>query len=88
MSRRHANILRAFAVWTVFVWVTRIRNIWGDTARSFGFKAIHTMLAVVSVIFAGACWWVVMQYRGRKAPGRDAALRDGHTPGGGERTIT
>ena len=67
MSRQHANILRAFALWTVFVWVTRIRNIWGDD-RSTGFKLVHTLLAVVSVAFAAACWWVVTQNRGRNAP--------------------
>ena len=75
MSRPHANILRAFAVWTVFVWVTRIRNIWGDD-RSFGFKAVHTVLAAVSVAFAAACWWVVTQYRGRNAPKTEAHVEE------------
>ncbi len=64
MTRLHANILRAFAAWTVFVWGVRIRNIWGDD-HSVGFKAVHSILAVVSVAFAVACWWVVTQNRGR-----------------------
>ena len=74
MSRAHANILRAFSLWTVFVWVTRIRNIWGDDSRSFGFQAVHTGLAVVSVAFAAACWWIVTQHRGRNAPERTSSV--------------
>jgi hypothetical protein len=74
MTRQHANILRAFSIWTVFVWVTRIRNIWGDE-HSTGFKVVHTVLALVSVAFAAACWWVVTQNRGRN-PGRRAQERD------------
>lgn len=70
MTRRHAHILRAFAIWTVFVWGTRIRNIWGDD-HSVGFKVVHSLLAAVSVAFAVACWWVVTQNRGRN-PGRRA----------------
>lgn len=70
MTRRHANILRAFALWTVFVWGTRIRNIWGDD-HSVGFKVVHSLLAGVSVAFAVACWWVVTQNRGRN-PGHRA----------------
>jgi hypothetical protein len=64
MTRQHANLLRAFSVWTVFVWATRLRNIWGDD-HSTGFKLIHSALAAVSVIFAVVCWWVVTQNRGR-----------------------
>lgn len=70
MTRSHANILRVFCLWTVFVWVTRIRNIWGDD-RSFGFKAVHTALAVISVVLAGAAWWVVTQNRGRNVGRRN-----------------
>jgi hypothetical protein len=52
MTRGQAVFLRAFSIWTIYVWVTRIWNIWGDEARSAGFKAVHTVLAVVSVTFA------------------------------------
>ena len=57
MSRRDAWIIRAAAIWTIYVWVTRIWNIWNDD-RGFGFKAVHTVLAVVSVAFAVAIWRV------------------------------
>jgi len=63
MSRRDALILRAAAVWTVWVWGTRIWNIWGDD-RGVGFKVVHTVLAVVSVAFAVAIWRIAG--RGRR----------------------
>lgn len=62
MNRRDALVLRAFAVWTVYVWATRIWNIWTDD-RSFGFKAVHTVLAVVSVLFAVVTWKIVSRNR-------------------------
>ncbi len=65
MSRVDALILRSAAVWTVFIWVTRIRNILGDETRSAGFKAVHTALAVVSVAFAVAIWGVASRSRKR-----------------------
>jgi hypothetical protein len=71
MTRKHANLLRAFSVWTVFVWVTRMRNIWGDD-HSTSFKLIHSALALVSIVFAIACWWVVTQNRGRNVGQREA----------------
>lgn len=65
MSRRDAIILRAAAAWTLFIWVTRIRNIVGDETRSAGFKAVHVALAVVSVAFAVAIWRVASRSRQR-----------------------
>lgn len=63
MNRRQALVIRAFAVWTVFVWVTFIRNIWGDGTKSFGFKAVHTAIALISVAFAAVAWMVIRQVR-------------------------
>ncbi len=65
MSRVDALILRSAAVWTVFIWVTRIGNILGDEARSVGFKAVHSGLAAVSVAFAVAIWGVASRSRRR-----------------------
>jgi len=65
MSRRDAIILRTAAVWTVFIWVTRIRNIIGDDTRSTGFKVIHSVLALVSVAFAIAILGVAARNRRR-----------------------
>ena len=65
MSRIDALILRSAAVWTIFIWVTRIRNILGDETRSTGFKAVHTILALVSVAFVVAILGVASRNRRR-----------------------
>ncbi len=65
MSRADALILRAAAAWTIFIWVTRIRNILGDETRSTGFKAVHVALALVSVAFAVAILGVASRNRRR-----------------------
>lgn len=64
-------ILRTAAAWTVFVWVTRIRNILGDhtPGHGFGFKAVHVVLAIVSVAFAVAIWAVASRNRKRARGG-------------------
>jgi hypothetical protein len=54
MSRRDAIVLRSFAAWTIYVWVTRLWNIWRDDARDVPFKVVHTVLAAVSLAFAAA----------------------------------
>ena len=66
MTRAQANLLRVFAVWTIWVWATRIWNIWTDD-QSAGFKAVHTILAVVSVALAVAALVVVSRVRRRPA---------------------
>ena len=65
MTRGQANLLRAFCIWTIYVWVTRMWTIWRDT-QSVGFKAVHTVLAVVSVAFAIAGLIVVSKVRRRQ----------------------
>jgi len=65
MTRGQANLVRAFSIWTVYVWVTRIWNIArGD--ESFGFKAVHSVLAIISVAFAVAVWVVISRVRRRQ----------------------
>ena len=58
-------MLRAFAVWTVWVWATRIWNILGDD-RSVGFKVVHSVLALISVAFAVVTWGIVRRARERR----------------------
>jgi hypothetical protein len=67
VSHREALVVRGFCVWTVWVWGTRLWNIWGDDARGVGFKAVHTVLAVVSIVFAIAVWRIVSRARARRA---------------------
>ncbi len=66
MSRSSRIVLRAFAIWTVYVWGTRIWNIVGDEARSTGFKAVHVVLAAVSIAFAVATWIIVQRTGSRE----------------------
>jgi hypothetical protein len=65
VTRRQALLLYVFAGWTVWVWGTRIWNIWGDDERETGFKVVHTVLAAVSVGLAVAAFLVVRQVRRR-----------------------
>lgn len=67
MSRRDALVIRAFAVWTVYVWVTRLWNLLRDSdpEHGFGFKAVHSLLALVSVAFAVVTWRIVSRNRAR-----------------------
>lgn len=64
MTRAEAVILRAAALWTVYIWVTRIVNILQDPGHTAQFKAVHSALAMVSVVFAVAIW--VVASRGRR----------------------
>jgi succinate-acetate transporter protein len=66
MSRRDTLLLRAAALWTLFVWGIFLRNLlFGDTDRSTGFKVVHSVLAVVSLAFAAAIWSVATRSRRR-----------------------
>lgn len=66
MNRREALVLRAFCVWTLYVWATRLWNILGDSERSTGFKVVHALLALVSVGFAVLAWRIVTRVRRRE----------------------
>jgi hypothetical protein len=57
--------LRVFAIWTIWVWSTRIWNIWTDD-QTADFKAVHTVLAVISVALAIAGLVVVSRVRRRQ----------------------
>lgn len=65
MTRRDAFVLRAFAVWTVFIWANRVWNLLGEDDRSAGFKLVHILLAAVSVAFAVVTWGIVRKVRDR-----------------------
>jgi hypothetical protein len=66
MNRREALVLRAFAVWTVYVWGTRIWNVVGDGEHDLSFKVVHVTLALVSIAFAVVAWRVVSTVRARE----------------------
>ena len=53
MSRRQSRILIAAAVWTLYVWISRIVIMSGQD-NSVGFKVVHGILAAVSIAFGVA----------------------------------
>jgi uncharacterized membrane protein len=70
MSRRAAKVLIAAGVWTLYVWVTRMWNIVQDD-RDFAFKAVHGVLAVISVAFGvavGVIGWRSLRSRPAEKP--------------------
>jgi hypothetical protein len=71
-SRARSNVLLAAAAWTVYVWVTRMWNIARDPDHDFGFKAVHGVLAVVSLAFAVAL--AIIGFRMRREAARPRQL--------------
>ena len=63
MSRTDALILRTAAAWTIFVWVTRIKNVF-DQGRGAGFVIVHVVLALISIAFAVGTFAIVRKERG------------------------
>ncbi|HZA84536.1 MAG TPA: hypothetical protein VFC13_24175 [Actinomycetes bacterium] len=70
--RTRSNLLLAAAAWTFYVWGTRMWNIASDPAHDLGFKAVHALLALVSVAFGVALAVVGLRMR-REAAGRRPA---------------
>jgi hypothetical protein len=73
--RNRANLLLAAAGWTLYVWGTRIWNILADPTRDFRFKAVHTLLALVSVAFAVALGVVGLRMRREAAASLTSSRR-------------
>ena len=53
LTRREAKLLVAAAAWTLYVWISRVMIMAGQDT-SAGFKAVHLLLAVVSLGFGVA----------------------------------
>jgi len=63
MSTRDRLWLRVTVGWTLFVWLVFTKNIVGDPKHSFGFKAVHVVLAIVSIVLAIGVWAVSSRNR-------------------------
>jgi hypothetical protein len=50
LTRRQSRILIAAAVWTLYVWISRLVIMSGQH-NSFGFNLVHGVLAAVSIAF-------------------------------------
>ena len=74
-TRARSTLLLAAAAWTIWVWATRIWNIAGDPAHDAAFKAVHSLLALVSIAFGVAIGVVGLRMR------REARAREIETAG-------
>ncbi|MGA2210870.1 MAG: hypothetical protein ABSH30_14675 [Acidimicrobiales bacterium] len=62
MSRRASLLLRASVIWTAWVWIVLVRNMVVGHF-SWSFKAIHILLAIVSLAFAVVVWQITTTSR-------------------------
>ena len=66
LTRRQVRILIAAAIWTLYVWISRLVIMAGQD-ESTGFKVVHAVLAFVSIGFALAIGKIGLQaYRSTK----------------------
>jgi hypothetical protein len=87
MSRRDRLVLRAFSLWSLFVWGVLIRNMVRDRTHGLGFRLVHIGLAAVSLGFAAATWLIAGRQvagRGREAGGQGGQEAGGQEAGGQE----
>ena len=68
MTRGEARLLLAAAAWTLYVWISRVVILAGQET-SAGFKAVHFVLAGVSIAFALAIGRIGLRYM-RSSVGR------------------
>jgi hypothetical protein len=54
MARR---VLLVLVVWTLVIWLSRLRNIWTDDDLSSGGQMARTVVALVFVGLAVVAWW-------------------------------
>ena len=66
MARRDRLVLRAFSIWSFFVWGVLIRNMLRDHTHGAGFRVVHIALAVVSITFAVLTWQIASRARSRQ----------------------
>ena len=62
-TRTRSTLLLAAAAWTIWVWATRIWNIVNEPAYDAAFKAVHSLLALVSIAFGVALGVVGLRMR-------------------------
>ncbi len=69
MGLRQLRPALVLSAWTLFVWTTRIRNIWTDDSLTTGGQLWRTALSLTFTAFAVAVVWLWLQAR------RDPAVR-------------
>jgi hypothetical protein len=78
MSKRAVLVLRASAIWAVWVWAVLIRNMLIDHTHGWAFRAVHIGLAIVSLAFAVATWCIAG--RASRAAKREASRTEPRVP--------
>lgn len=75
-TRRAAWVLVAASIWTIVVWVTRVKIVMGNGSASF--RAVHAVLIVGSLAFGVATGWIGLKMLRTSEPGRPSDVeRDG-----------
>ena len=67
LTRRQVRILIAGAIWTLYVWISRLVIMAGQD-ESTGFKIVHGILAFVSIGFALAIGKIGLSARRASRP--------------------
>ncbi|MEI8050683.1 MAG: hypothetical protein WCI12_04540 [Actinomycetes bacterium] len=63
MGRGAVWVLRASALWALWVWAILVRNMLTDQSHTMSFRVVHIALAVVSVAFAAATLVIAQRLR-------------------------
>ena len=86
LSRRASWFLLAFGVWSWFIWITFVKNLWADASglafhhgSPTAYFWVHLMLAVTSFVLGTAIG--VLGLRGLRAPLPDGNGALGTTAG-------
>ena len=77
MGRTAVWVLRIAALWTLWVWAVLVRNMAVDHVHSVGFRVVHLILAVISILFAVAMLVIAQRLGARRrpeAPGRPRSM--------------
>ena len=81
MSRAAAWVLRAAAMWSLWVWAVLIRNMLIDTTHSLGFRIVHLVLAAISILFAVALLVIAQGPRSSDGPRHPGGPGPARPPG-------
>jgi hypothetical protein len=63
MSRQASLLLRAFAIFTTWVWIVMIRDAIVGSHLSVSFRLIHLAIGIVSVAFSIVTWQIASNAR-------------------------
>jgi hypothetical protein len=56
-------LLRAFCLWTIFVFAVLIKNMVFSSDEALSFRLVHSIIGGVSIALALACWPLAKRLR-------------------------